>query len=283
MTTNLEKLPSWFSISSYKGTESFKPEDWYINILARLEPSYIEELENGILESPLVERVPTDVLDRTHGPTLQHASAMELSVRDARYICSQTKDLQDLIDTEDYWDERMWEEDFGLPIKDKIGANRFNDLSSSQEFDAMYRSPFVTRYPIMEDWIDSESYIRINLQAKDKEILADIQALLVELRAREKEQLSNAPIASNLKTVWLKGANLDKWRTYEILAYIDLTNWAKVNNINLPYHFLGKALFPKVYDTDITDRVRRTVKPLADYARTDFAINALRLKMKKHV
>ena len=49
-----------------------------------------------------------------------------------------------------------------------------------------------------------------------------------------------------------------------ILAYLDLSIWAKVESLSISYAVMGNALFPDQIDIDIVDRVRRVVRPKAE-------------------
>ena len=57
-----------------------------------------------------------------------------------------------------------------------------------------------------------------------------------------------------------------RWCKYQILAFLDLKIWATFEEVNLPYHVIGEALFPDDIDIDTTERIRKVTKLLAGEA-----------------
>ena len=97
-------------------------------------------------------------------------------------------------------------------------------------------------------------HAEIDLAAPNELILNDMKRWLGA--ARKRYGLPEAKIFSAVEQ--------RKWKSLQILAYLDLSIWAKVESLLIPYAVMGNALFPDQRDIDIVDRVRRVVRPKAE-------------------
>lgn len=72
-------------------------------------------------------------------------------------------------------------------------------------------------------------------------------------------------------------STLKKWSDSKVLAYIDLTAICEEFKLDLPNHEMGKLLFPDEYSVDLSERVRKVIKPLADELMTGKVLDALQI------
>ncbi len=117
--------------------------------------------------------------------------------------------------------------------------------------------------------------LRININATDEQLISDFKGFLDEVR---KIVLLPKRTTARGKTFGRKNftsADFRKWSSLQILAYLDLTAWARFTNKQLTHHMLGEVLFPNEYDVDLTERVTKTVKPLAEFLTSRSGIEAL--------
>ncbi len=66
------------------------------------------------------------------------------------------------------------------------------------------------------------------------------------------------------KLVLLREADFKKYHKHKVLPYIDLSLWFEYKDIQVTHQQMGLLLFPDQYQRPLDDRIRRTVKPLAD-------------------
>jgi hypothetical protein len=69
-------------------------------------------------------------------------------------------------------------------------------------------------------------------------------------------------------------AELERWNTYRVLAYIDLQLYALLARREITAAVAGAVLFP-LEEVDSAERIRKVVKPLADKIMTGLFIEAL--------
>ncbi len=49
-----------------------------------------------------------------------------------------------------------------------------------------------------------------------------------------------------------------------ILPFLDLALWQMMEGLTLPHHRVASALYPDEFDVDLTERVRKVTRPLAE-------------------
>ena len=69
-------------------------------------------------------------------------------------------------------------------------------------------------------------------------------------------------------------ANMESWTRNQILAYVDLTNWASFNNRIIGQETMGCALFPDDIEKDAASRIRTTVQDKAIYLMRPSVVDA---------
>ncbi len=97
------------------------------------------------------------------------------------------------------------------------------------------------------------STVMVNLDASDDQIINDFRKWLADKREKQESRPPKKMITSEQTA---------KWRTYEILAYLDLTLWARANNKKITNELMGSTLFPNI-DVNKAERIRKVVEPMA--------------------
>ena len=116
-------------------------------------------------------------------------------------------------------------------------------------------------------WFDYRM-LTVELNATDEQLKVDFEIWLKQ--QRETKSIKREKMFTD--------KDIAKWRNNKILPYLDLTLIARAEGIKLTQHALGKMLFPEEYDVDLTERIRRTIKPMADLLLSTDYRNALEIQ-----
>lgn len=107
---------------------------------------------------------------------------------------------------------------------------------------------------IFSDWPETTARINIDLYHSDEQILDDLRQLLPVIR-----KTKGVPYgAKDLKLPEIKKAIENR-----VIPYLDLEIWAEITGVKITQNTMGNALFPDTPDIDTTEKIRRTVRPLA--------------------
>ncbi len=103
------------------------------------------------------------------------------------------------------------------------------------------------------------SHLVVELNATDEIILKSFKSWLSANRDIEKEISSEnndhpKKLTDNLRKRWISA---------EILPYIDLEIYQKLEGVKFPLHLIGGAIFSDDVDFDTTEAVRKTTRTLA--------------------
>ena len=121
---------------------------------------------------------------------------------------------------------------------------------------------------------EDEYFVRVGLHGSDEKIIDDFAAWLAEMRRK---------LAMELPKQRVQDTDLANWAKYQLLAYLDLTFWAKVNNCQITNQVLGIVLFPTDYEVALSGRVRKVVMPLARYVCREAFTDMLRSQVSELV
>lgn len=120
---------------------------------------------------------------------------------------------------------------------------------------------------------NKEAYIQIDLSATDEQIKSDFNHWLKEYR-------KFIDFKSNKRN--FTDTDLLQWIEYRILPYIDLTLIAKIEKKTITQAKIARLIYPNNYDTDIdiTERLRRIIKPKADWLLKEETIKAINIQVQ---
>ncbi len=99
------------------------------------------------------------------------------------------------------------------------------------------------------------TFAQVDIGAPDELLIEDFKKWLTDIR--KLTGISTHPQK-------FTPTEIADWHKKRVLPFIDLTIWGKLMKQNITQHQVGMVLFPDDYDISLSDRVRRTIKPLAD-------------------
>ena len=105
------------------------------------------------------------------------------------------------------------------------------------------------------EWAIHKPILAIDLDASDEQLLLCFKRWIQEQRIKSGHKPKSKMFTTN---------DYKKWISNMVLPYLDITLILDFDGNDLPYHFIGNSLFPDEIEIDVTDKVRRTVKPLAN-------------------
>lgn len=112
------------------------------------------------------------------------------------------------------------------------------------------------------------NHVVVDLEATDAQIMRDFRHWLTEYRKAIGYESSKKSFTET---------NLSEWMSNKLLPYIDLTLTAKLERKSITQAEIARLIFPDESNIDLVERLRRTIKPKAEWlikAATVAAINA---------
>ena len=107
--------------------------------------------------------------------------------------------------------------------------------------------------------------VEVDMNAPDELVLDSFKNWLKDARTR-----FNIAGKSRFTPAMMKS-----WTDNQILPYIDLCLWAKTSDVHIADEIMGHALFPDDYDKEAAGRIRKTVRPKAEFVMEFSVIYAL--------
>lgn len=245
---------SWFDLRKYDAVESFDISDWYFQLEKR-QTIHLFAKENQ------------DLMDRVH---ISRWKVINNSAK--KYIASIKENP--VLDVSKY--KRTIQ---------SVGDTNFFDLrmaaSDNDEIKKLINAP-------VDDFDFKKSDCLIISRAKSS-VYANRAMLTVDLSATDEqitqdfnEWLKSHRLTANYKVRGKRFSSKDlrKWINYKILPYLDLTLIADAEDKILTQNVLGRILFPDEYNVDLTERIRRSVKPIAKHLLDKRILEALHIQAK---
>jgi hypothetical protein len=240
---------SWFDLNKYDSVESFDIDDWFyqldkrrvIHKFSKEIPETIERL--GVSRWKNVNRIAMKrIASIKDNPILTYEKLKRraLSVRDASYF-----DLH----LASYTNQSL--------------ANVFN-LSEDEWGYEMGKTPIVSK-PQKGSCFD-RAMLTIDVGATDEQLMNDFSQWLKNHRTITKYKVREKRFTPK---------DFEKWISNKVLPYLDLTLIANAEDKQLTQNTVGRLLFPNEYNVDLTERIRRSVKPLAELLIDNKTLEAL--------
>ncbi len=235
---------SWFDLSKYDKVKTFDINDWYYQLSQRFfiqKHPWVSNWELYNIVSEYIALIKDEpILD------YQRPEAMSLTVRDTRYI--------DLIMAS--WENKSLKDIFDIPAKEM-----FNEVG---------KTPVVSQYNFGEAGLD-RALLTIDRGATDKQLENDFSQWLKNHRTVTEYTAR----ARRFNLVDFK-----RWSDNKLLPYLDLTLIANVEGKELTQNKLGELLFPNEFDAGLIERIRKTVKPLAEWLISNKTLAALKCQAR---
>ena len=124
----------------------------------------------------------------------------------------------------------------------------------------------------------NHAQVGVDLGASDDDLKESFSIWLKSKRL----EMNHKKGSQNIKTSF-SSDDLEEWVTKGVLPYIDLFLVTKKLGVNIPFHRLGKLIFPEEYDIDTGERVRKVTKPLADHLLRTDTLNALQASVLRQL
>ena len=278
------KLPRWFNLDMYHNTSKLTLAAWYDNLSWRFDLLSISDEQLTAMRDDINARFSgSDSMAFDWGPYAKG----EISIRDecridnlktqtidslrVRYVANsvadaflrygilgpQLADLAEKINEADIHplqeDEILGDENRRLldqPI-DTMRREELKSFSSSKEDPR----PDTIMASLGASISDDILHVEVDLSAPDQIIVKDFRAWLKTARRTYSIESKNSFTESMRQD----------WSDYGVLPYLDLSFWARANNLPLTDAVMGNALFP---DSDVVsnvERVRKVVRPKAKW------------------
>ena len=158
----------------------------------------------------------------------------------------------------------------------EIGENLDDNLimemnRAAEKHDAKFLETPFNIYRHERDWVASDAWLIVDLNAADKQIIDDFQSWLKVIRELLNVKAPKTTFSEN---------KFKQWTNSRVLPYIDLSLWSRAENVWIKDKLYGDILFPEEIDIDTTERIRKTTRPLARRLLTGTTLAALQLQAK---
>jgi hypothetical protein len=236
---------SWFDIKNYAATENWTLGDWNANLSFRymirglIEPGKSDEQITSfvaqlmIRPAPAHSRRPNKALFAKGFPRVWDMRITELISIAELLDHPKMVDVKSAIET---WRNRAATEP-EIPDTPTVFDLSVNEIQREREV-----------------YADSTQLVYVDLYASDEQLLADFQNWLNAKRDLLKMRVPK----KNISDIEMK-----EWHRYRALALIDLDIFCVLTRTTISNATIGSLLFPDEYDVDLSERMRKVVRPMA--------------------
>jgi hypothetical protein len=267
-----KKLLKQFDVSAYNDAKGFGIEEWdfvlhrRLGLLDRFVADHFDLLEMVkfvILKTPLLVQGPRP--PEVHGPSVDDLSIIAAwgmrsgveSIEGAAAACEVELDGPEPF----VHRSEPGSEEWMLALLEATRNPSDEEKARSELVNASYNDALAKAG--VEDWC----YVEVDISAPDDVLLADFKAWISS--TREKRSFVQSPVSRFTEK------EMARWASNRVLPYIDLTIIAKSLGLSLPHHLAGKVIFSQ-RDFDPAEKIRKTVKPMAEELMTYSMLAAIR-------
>lgn len=246
---------NWFDLNKYTAVETFDIDDWHlqldkrqmIHLFAKENPDTLKRIGESRWEY-INGRAKIFIASIKENPIFieEKRKNSVLSVRDT--------DLNDL-HLATYTNNNLEKALYSL--KDIFGHNAGREL-------VLPKSKTKSAY-------GNTAMLTIDLSATDEQLKKNFSEWLKTQRTITQYTIREKQFTSK---------DFEKWINNKVLPYLDLTLIANAEDIQLTQNKLGRLLFPDEYNIDLTERIRRSVKPLAEWLLDKKTVEAIRIQAR---
>ncbi|SEP97811.1 hypothetical protein SAMN05421510_101354 [Nitrosomonas ureae] len=274
--------PAWFNLDNYSFLAEFTAEQWINEIQIReyywcalMQPHTFSPYAptdaarnffKGIKTNPLVSQEYSEDISLksffeflSDGKYKQKFYSVQELTEYAAYsffleserkeeIDNDFKTMRDITDSERYWQNKEL-----LQQKKNIGIKYSYPLTNIED----YRP---------------NKFLEINLDASNELILEEFKDWLVHTRSTSNESIKRK----------FSSTDFEDWASSRLLPYWDLTTIATIEDSTIPFHVLGKMLFPDEYEIDLAERIRKITKKKCQYLFSHKVVSALNAQTSQH-
>ncbi len=240
-------LPAWFNLKRYECTSIFSLHQW------------THELEE---RGRLLSWSKSDDLVFEEGDLLKRFDTILKNLGknkfDSMVIQGEPKNIDD-----EYFNVGS---SSVSPLNYVLARTLMQDVKKKEQLDKIVKkSLFSSLYDLgneatkpIENHLDDGfemSHVIVNMMAPDEFILEDFKRWL-------SFQRRYSGFTSRIKKIEKK--DFDDWSEKKVLAYIDLMIWQNLTSTVFTQQQIGEALFPNEIGVSLGERIRKTIKPLAE-------------------
>lgn len=251
---------SWFDLKKYDGLKKLDLNGWYIQIYNRLllkSDFYFsitgeqpETLLHRLKENPIIA-CDRDMLGKNNfnhkynfnTPAVRSTTAFEF------WSCIDNQDLDD-----------VWK-------KCKVARETLCFPSDTE--DSLYAPLDFLNKISYEGYFTNISHITVDLSAPDEQIISNFKYWLNEYRKAVNYKSSKKIFSDK---------DFSEWIEYRLLPYIDLKIISEIEQKEITQAKAARLIFSDEYDADITERLRRTTKPKADWLFRNSILDSMRVQ-----
>lgn len=267
---NWKAIPPWFNLDNYCDLANFTAKEWLDEIFVRQEYSEILMNPDKYFNDLIIEDDFSDQKEKALN--FFHTIKKQPLYQSSKRIVS--SELKTIFENLKGANEEYKQKFFSVQELSQYKAYSFFLNSNKQKEIENDCSPFgvsndyeelieeikrslETRikysHPIANfDGYEGTKFLEIDLNASDEQILNEFKIWLSDTR-------NSSNSFKSLKRQFPPYIFQD-WYSSKILPYWDLINIARIENATIPFHVLGKALFPDEYEVDLAERIRKVTK-----------------------
>lgn len=252
--------PDWFNLDDYlKHTETLTEREWGIVLNIRI---YLWNYMNGVYGDTSIDREYANEWLNTIIPFYRPKA------RPSETLSVSSVSLDRLAIHWGFYSE--------LPkaMKNNLAERLLKDGWHPKKYTAKELEICETPLELLDDIRGSDFndlgvgiIASINLNASEEQLMADFKKWITH----SKRQLQLQPIKRNYTAKDFQG-----WHEKRLLPYIDLIIDAKYQNKPLTNYQAGCLIFPDEMNKDISETVRKTIRPQALELLTEEALHILR-------
>ena len=243
------ELPPSFDLEKYAKANEFGLLEWLPLLEARMLRREMLARGWSSIDSSELRRAADWLLEEPLWPLAAQID------KEGRPVSTATASNVNDMSVDDYFAARHYFKDGSEQLSAYVAAAR--ELDGHEDYSRvrdLLDQPLWTAYLASGMTGEDEYFVKVGLNSSDEKIIDDFAAWLAEMRKK---------LAMALPKRRIQDTDLANWVKYQLLAYLDLTFWAKANNCEITNQLLGVALFPTDYEVALSDRVRKVVMPLA--------------------
>ena len=239
---------SWFDIGKYDALKEMKLDWWSGGLMLRAilrsmakQQSRHTEIDGKMLNMVITNPVPTDITPKYRGAILSKgfSSVYDRTSYDVfsdRYALD-NENLADIREAGERFYEQMEIEKKFLS-RPKILDESFDDALTNRGFTDQNRV----------------RQVNVDIAATDEQLILDFKEWL----SKKREVTCIRPPSKNLSE-----KDMNEWIKHRVLALIDIDIFCLYTNTTISNAVVGALLFPEEFDVDLSERIRKVVRPLA--------------------
>lgn len=252
---------SWFDIERYEPLKNLGLEWWAGSLMLRyLLLSQSQDKPNRTINENLLKVIPKMMICPVpDGENHKERVALfangrpriwDITVLDVylERFSLEKEEFQDVLEIAQKWSKGLDDSGKFSPCPELLDSS-FDDFLISRGFDH-YR----------------DQMVNVDLNATDEQLISDFTDWLAEKRKKRSSMIPKKNVGTK---------DVQEWIKYQVLALIDLDIFCAYTKTTIAHSTLGSLLFPDEYDVDLSERVRKVVRPMAKTLMSSSFLGAL--------